>query len=78
MSKGAVDHVIPVVLLDCGDLYKKNRTKGESIVLELKTNPDSTNSGSYKFHAFILRDQMSVEEYIVWQLQLRKIIEKSL
>ena len=76
MMKAAVDVVAPVIPLDSGDLYEKERTKGESIVLELKTNPSAKDSTTYKFNAFILRDHMGIEEFIVWQLQLQKIIEK--
>jgi len=76
MAKGNFENITPVIPFDCGDLYQKERKKGEYVVLELKTNPNSTSTSTFKINAFILRDHMGVEEFIVWQQQLQKIIEK--
>jgi len=45
-------------------------------MLELKSNPESEDSTTFKITAFILRDHMPVEEYLMWRVQLRTIIKQ--
>ena len=44
-------------------------------MLELRTNPENQDSQTYKMNVPIFKDNMSIEEFLIWRKNLKTVLD---